>query len=227
VNKDNRKQHVRNVRYRIWRRTKAIGNKLDDGTQWLFYKVFLPIGSLNRWPRVAHAAYVYRPHITVSIISAMWLGHAVPAHHHSWVSLWLESGPTAAFLVAFWLSIVGDIHVTPHGTMCERCLDMSFPADGEAQAEAKMNRLRFFHHSRVKWNRQASWLMLPWLVTMIGYDWWIPWYANLSVWTLIMLNGAFVSVWCERPHRKLRYWCPWCREGDGAFAPEPELDRAA
>jgi hypothetical protein len=222
VNKKDREQYRRNARYRAWRVTKAAGNKADDGIQWLFKHVLLPVGSLNRWPRLAHLAYVYRPHLTMAFIAAMWGSHITD--HGPWWETW---GPSVFFFAALWLTVVGDIHVTPQGKMCERCLDMSFPANGEAQAEAKMERLRFYHFERRKWNLRSAWLFIPWMITLIGDGWLIPWWGQLTFWSLIMLSGVAISVYCERPHRRLRYWCPWCREGDGALAPEPELDRVA
>lgn len=224
MSKKSRAQHRRNVRYRLWRIAKAVGNKADDAMQWLFRKVFIPIGALDRWPRLAHLAYAWRTQLSVAMVGLMWGSHAFP-HTRGWA--WVAMVPSLMFLGAFWLSIVGDVHVTPTGRMCERCLDASFPENGEALAEAKMNRLRFYHFEKTKWDRRLALLLIPWLITLAGYQWFIPWWGNLAVWSVMMLSGAWISAWATRPHRRLRYWCPWCRDGDAALVPEPELDRSA
>lgn len=214
MNKKDRDQHKRNAQFRAWKATKWVGNGLGRGLI-AFERAVGDTLLLPNRPRLAHLFYQGAATVQGGVIVVCW----VPPH--------LGPGWFQMILTMFiFLFVVVNLSATQHGqrAMCEQCMDWSFPHDGDARTQKCMRRLKFWHFKRSKVILWSTVLIPLWIASLFFTKQWV---FGASVISGIWGQTLFLTLYCDRPHRQLRYWCPWCREGDGALAPDPELDRVA
>lgn len=112
-------------------------------------------------------------------------------------------------LVGAWAAMIGGIR---HATILCRTCATEFPEDGAVRATRATRRLMYAHHRMYA---------LVGLFFLSVSAFWVTWLL-IPIWIGLCLDQVAVLA-----HRRLAWWCPWCRDDHGgglnAAAPIPTL----
>lgn len=158
--------------------------------------------------RAAHSAI---PLMTVYVLAQAWIVYRpVPG----WVSFLL--------LIAFFALVIAMSHHDVSARLCTSCIT-EVPHDAAVRAAGdRLWTLRLYHLA-VTWRGLLFWLGCVVVVSSTAA--WLEWrWLNLLP-LAALFAFEFSVVW----HRRLRSWCPWCRDrgpGWDDVAPIPVPDPA-
>lgn len=102
--------------------------------------------------------------------------------------------------------------------LCEWCIGY-LPTDPDAEVARHRGSLHWCHHPQ---RRAVTWVTTAGMLSAVVMP-----APSLSAAVIAVFAGACaVELRCDRLHRDLMPWCPWCRGGgetDESWSPDPSL----